>query len=406
MQLLRRWRYTRPDGEWQNQTLADIRVGDAIYGTIRDGAYRRYVATNVIDHWSTMKPAYRVTLEDGTELVTSGDHRFLSDRGWKHVTGSEHGPDRRPHLTPNNELMGTGRFAAPPRGGPDYQRGYLCGMIRGDGHLGSYASPRPGRAAVRPIDFAGPHGPRGDPQNPRLSGRARCPDGRVRVQGGGRTAPGHDRDPHLDTRRGGVDLEHHRLATIRIDEWCKGFLGGIFDAEGGHSGGILRICNTDPAIVDEITASLRRFGFAFAIENRLTINAKRLQSVRLLGGLREQLRFFTPSTAITGKRIIDGMAITGDAPLRVVAIEPLGVDLLSVRPHHRNRRFRSKRYDKSQLLRSTLPHLSELRRRAGLRAQDRGEGERARGAAAGAAAQELDRGARGDGDQHRPVPAV
>ena len=34
-----------------------------------DGAYRRYVATDVMDHWSTVKPAYRVTLEDGTELV-------------------------------------------------------------------------------------------------------------------------------------------------------------------------------------------------------------------------------------------------------------------------------------------------------------------------------------------------
>ena len=50
--------------------------------------------------------------------------------------------------------------------------------------------------------------------------------------------------------------------------------------------------------------------------------------MRLLGGLREQLRFFhTVDPAITGKRIIDGMAIKGDAPLRVVAIEPLGVDL-------------------------------------------------------------------------------
>ena len=56
----------------------DLRVGDAIYGTGRDGRYRRYVATEVLAHWSTVKPAYRVTLADGTELVASGDHRFLS----------------------------------------------------------------------------------------------------------------------------------------------------------------------------------------------------------------------------------------------------------------------------------------------------------------------------------------
>src|ERR1700757_969656 len=43
------------------RALADLRVGDAIYGTVRDGAYRRYVRTEVLAHWSMVKPAYRVT---------------------------------------------------------------------------------------------------------------------------------------------------------------------------------------------------------------------------------------------------------------------------------------------------------------------------------------------------------
>ena len=47
--------------------LADVRVGDAIYGTVRDGYYRHYAITEVLAHWSTVKPAYRVTLEDGTQ---------------------------------------------------------------------------------------------------------------------------------------------------------------------------------------------------------------------------------------------------------------------------------------------------------------------------------------------------
>ena len=45
----------------------------------------------MLAHWSTDKPAYRVTLADGTEIVASGDHRFLSERGWKHVTGDHAG---------------------------------------------------------------------------------------------------------------------------------------------------------------------------------------------------------------------------------------------------------------------------------------------------------------------------
>ena len=78
----------------------DLRHGDA------SGAYRRYVITTVLDHWMVRKPAYRVTLENGTELITSGDHRFLTDRGWKHVIGAEQGPLQRPHLTLNNKLHG------------------------------------------------------------------------------------------------------------------------------------------------------------------------------------------------------------------------------------------------------------------------------------------------------------
>ena len=66
----------------RTKPLADLQVGDAIYGTERDGYYRRYVTTTVLAHWVTVKPAYRITLEDGTQLVTSGDHRFLTERGW------------------------------------------------------------------------------------------------------------------------------------------------------------------------------------------------------------------------------------------------------------------------------------------------------------------------------------
>src|SRR5207244_3329467 len=112
------------------------------------------------------------------------------------------------------------------------------------------------------------------------------------------------------------------------DEWRKGFLAGIFDAEGSCSKGILRICNTDRAIIDEIKTSFRRFGFGFAVEP-IRDRAKPLTYIRLIGGLRERLRFFhTVDPAITRKRIIpEGSALKSNAKLRVTSIEPLGVDL-------------------------------------------------------------------------------
>jgi hypothetical protein len=72
----------------RTKPLAEVRIGDEIYGTVRHGFYRRYALTTVLAHWSTVKPAYRVILEDGTQLICSGDHRFLTERGWKHVTGT------------------------------------------------------------------------------------------------------------------------------------------------------------------------------------------------------------------------------------------------------------------------------------------------------------------------------
>ncbi|CAN5753521.1 hypothetical protein BH20ACT23_BH20ACT23_19790 [soil metagenome] len=95
----------------RTKPLKDVRVGDEIYGTERRESYRRYVTTKVLAHWSSIKPAYRITLDDGTELVASGDHRFLTDRGWKYVTGTEHGAARRPHLAMASQMMGTGQLA-------------------------------------------------------------------------------------------------------------------------------------------------------------------------------------------------------------------------------------------------------------------------------------------------------
>src|SRR6266545_5528875 len=303
----------------RSKPLAEVRVGDDVYGTVWDGRYRRYVTTQVLAHWQTVKPAYRVTLEDGTKIIASGDHRFLTNRGWKHVTGTEHGHNRRSHLTVNNELMGTGQFALPPKDGPEYRRGYLCGMIRGDGLLRSATYSRPGFALV----------------DPEALGRARSYLTELDVSTTGfvfQKAVGArgQLDAIRCSGRQSVGAIGEIVAwpyAVSV-QWCKGFLAGIFDAEGSYSRGILRISNTDPVVVDQITSCLRRFGFAFAIETRALNRSKPATYVRLLGGLREHLRFFhTVDPAITRKRTIAGQAVKNNAPLRVVSVEPLGFEI-------------------------------------------------------------------------------
>jgi DNA repair photolyase len=106
----------------RTRRIADLQIGDWIYGTNQKGAYRRFAATQVQDKWSSIKPAYAVSLEDGNELIASADHRFLTRRGWKHVIGAEAGPLQRPHLDVGSELLGPGGVANPDISGADREQ--------------------------------------------------------------------------------------------------------------------------------------------------------------------------------------------------------------------------------------------------------------------------------------------
>jgi DNA repair photolyase len=252
--------------------LAEVEVGDELYGTEQDGSRRRYVRTRVLAHWSSVKHAYRVELEDGTELIASGEHRFLTDRGWKHVTGG--GTPRRPHLLPGSKIVGTGRFARPPHRDPDYRAGYLCGTVKGDGSA-----------------------------EPEASDRAR---------------------EYLAGFRTLSDVAEPPLSPSR--SWQKGFLAGVFDASGAHAREVLRVASVDDPSSEIVADALRGFGFRHTVGDYERATGAR--TVRLLGGLGEQLRFLhTTDPAITRKRAIDGTALRATSRVGVVSVEPMGIEL-------------------------------------------------------------------------------
>jgi DNA repair photolyase len=312
-------------GDGTPRAIAEVRAGDVIYGTERRGTYRHYVRTEVLAHWSSIKPAYRITAEDGTELIASGDHRFLTARGWKHVTGAPPGRDRRPHLTVGSELLGTGSFAAPPRITDDYRRGYLCGLIRGDGHLKSYTDDRPDRGMDRRNRF-----------RLALTDLEALSLAQAYLLAEGVTTQDHELQlaATATSRPVGAVRASSRLALDRVtelirwplsphDDWRKGFLAGIFDGEGSCDSEALRIANTDTQILDWTGDCLRRFGFDAVVECGRRENGPK--HVRLRGGICEVLRFFhTTEPAISRKRDLDGRAIKTSAKLDVVGIEPVG----------------------------------------------------------------------------------
>ena len=306
----------------RHRPLADLRRGDEIYGTQRQGWYRRYVKTRILDHWSVIKPAYRIRLEDGTALVAGADHRFLTERGWKFVSASD---TPRPHLTLHNKLMGTGSFAPPPVVNSDYERGYLCGLIRGDGHLASHEYACAGRT-------------HGNQHHFRL---ALCDDEALQ------RARLYLRNREIETqqflfqtaageRRGMRAIRTHAQSQIEpvrqliawpvqpTTGWRAGFLAGMFDAEGSYSDGILRIGNTDGLIVEWLSLCLRDSGFDFAVEQVKPAKRCPVTVLRLRGGLPEHLRFFhSVQPAISRKCDLEGRPVKSSAKLQVVQIKPL-----------------------------------------------------------------------------------
>jgi DNA repair photolyase len=314
-------------GDASFKPLGELAVGDVVYGTVKRGLNRYYVRTRVLAHWRTSKPAWRIRLTDGTELIASADHRFLTERGWKFVAQGE-GVAQRPHLTLNNTLMGFGAIAALSihEHSSEYRRGYLCGLIRGDGHLGVYRYSRPGRANADQHRFrlAMADGEALDRATDFLSGFGVATD-RFLFQ------------VETSIRRRMEAIRTSAKASVAaisrliewpdnpVGEWARGFVSGIFDAEGTFDGSTIRIANTDSRIIEVLGDGLRRLHFDSIVETPRPGAPKPVHYVRVRGGLREHLRFigvFDPS--IARKRVVESLAVRSAAKLEIVEVEPLG----------------------------------------------------------------------------------
>jgi DNA repair photolyase len=299
----------------RTKQLRDLEIGDRIYGTQRRGTGRRYVVTTVLAKWSTVKPAHRVTLDDGTTLVASGDHRFLSDQGWRYVAVTA-AASRRRQLVNGDRLIGTGRFGERPKHCSDYRRGYLCAMLRETGRIG-------------PADADPTAGLRLAPAHREALDRTEA-----FLAEAGITVSRRARDLDVSTpvlelsERGDPDAvpELTDWPELPSDAWRLGLLAGAFDATGSCSSDALRIVSSDDEILRHTTAALEHFGFTLVREDHNLPDRPR--QLRLTGGLRERLRFVHVTGPATSHRhLIEGTPVPRLTAAGVTAIEPLGMDL-------------------------------------------------------------------------------
>jgi DNA repair photolyase len=255
--------------------LAQLRIGDAVLGTVGAGPHRRYAATTVLDHWSTSRAAFRVTLADGTRLVAGGEHRFLTRRGWRHVRPAD---PWQPALTVGDVFYGVGAFAEPPKESPDYQAGFLCGLVRGDASLPAGA-PREGDAWIR--------------------------------------ADGYLADVPLH--------EALRWPELPTGGWFRGFLAGAFAATGRADRLGITFTTSDRAYLDRVTDALTHLG----LPSRRPVTARPGVpfAVEVTRDLTAAL-WFRHATGVTDAPLdAAGTGVRSDSRLAVVDIEPLELTL-------------------------------------------------------------------------------
>ncbi|MEV6602236.1 intein-containing Rv2578c family radical SAM protein [Actinoplanes sp. NPDC051346] len=254
--------------------LSQLRVGDAVLGTMGAGPHRRYVSTTVLAQWPTSKPAFRVTLADGTRLVASGDHQFLTDRGWRHVSPAE---PHQPALAVGDRMSGVGHFADPPKESPGYKAGYLCGLVRGDASAAD--GPREGDAWIRG-------------------------------------------DAYLD------DIPLHealRWPEAASSDWHRGFLAGAFGATGSADRLAIVFTSRDHGFLDRVTDALTHLGLPSRRPPHPQLGG--VHSVEVARDLWAALRFRHVTGVCEAPLDASGVGVRSDAQLTVADIEELGLTL-------------------------------------------------------------------------------
>jgi DNA repair photolyase len=300
-----------------------VNVGDRILTV--DQTTKRICEATVTAKAKTFKPAYKIFTSGGSDVVCSDDHRWLTTRGWKFTTGDEQGKLRRAHLTDKSLIYTIGSSVDPFVVNDDYRRGYLSGIIRGDGVLGTYEyKARKGIGKEKQSHF-------------RLFMRDKEPVSRAKsylerfgvpvsdftftIQSGEYAGRSYD---GIRNHSKSANAKIESLVAISEDaHWRRGWIAGFFDAEGSACGGAcLRMSNGNQKWLDVTKSALDHFDFDSVFEH----GKEKTSNIRIRGGYPENFRFFQiASPVLTRKMGVMGKMVKTQS--KVEEIQNLGVSI-------------------------------------------------------------------------------
>lgn len=292
--------------------IGDVQVGDVLLGFDEQAAWRttqRKVRPTVVEYvHRAKKPTNRLVFDD-REVVTTAEHRWLTARGWR----------RTDRLIPTSPVRDMGVHDA-PRFSELYRLGYLAGMTEGDGtYRFATAEKRPyWRVALQDEEPIG-----------RLVRYLTQFGLDVRARPFKNSATSFNPSCSMTqvgfTNKPGIGLLRRALEGVDHPEYARGFLAGLFDAEGSFHERHLRISQHGTGLLERAQRYGRMLGLSFQLEPH---RDPRYHTLRLEGGLRSEFKFFTTcAPAIERKRLpLSGRALRTElAPARVVDGKPLDV---------------------------------------------------------------------------------
>jgi len=295
-------------GDGSFKKLKNISIGDTLYGVKKDGSHNKsrykYCLSKVKSKWTICdKISVKITTSFG-EVICSEDHRWLTDRGWKYTMPSK--DYQRKYLTTNNIIYGVGYNGNDVvEITDDYKKGYICGIVKGDGTIGHYdyscrkrSNVVKGKIYFRKTDTS---------HSFRLALVDECATTRTYNYLNDLgietywfdfeiTSSTSRKIKAIQTRKYETVLAIEKILSKSIDsiEFKRGFVAGIFDAEGSGNGCLLRISNTNHTILNAIILALKRFGFRCKKEKFKSCLKREnpCYTVIVHGGLSETIRFF------------------------------------------------------------------------------------------------------------------
>lgn len=275
--------------DMSKKSIKDIVIGDEIlgfeeYASGEKGSHRKVLPAKVEQLFKRKDKVIKITLEDGSELKITKNHKILNNRGnsvysWKEAGKYKVGQSIMTHPKVTHEI--------PNVEDDNYMIGYFIAMMMGDGNYGQYKD-KLGydafrvRIAVKDDEII----ERMEKYFTRLG--FSCQDGDYEISKKDELKKRYLYSNKKESYFKLVELIDSNLGKNKSKEYFSGFIAGIYDAEGSiDKDGCIRIVNSDESILKELTDGLDLLGFDWKKEKKSSKINKQCYTIRILNGVRK-----------------------------------------------------------------------------------------------------------------------